>query len=250
HLNFFYREKRPVLRDLSVSIKKGQMTAIVGPTGTGKTTLVHLLMRFYDCPPGSILVDGADIRDFKLNSWVERTAFVSQDPMLFNDTLRANIIYGLNRPVTDGEIMDAARKARLEDVILKLPEGLDTVIGERGAMLSGGEKQRVSITRAFLKDAEILILDEATSALDTKTERSIQQAIDEMGKKRTVIVIAHRLSTVVNADKVVVIEGGCVVEQGTLKTLLDQKGKFYEYWEAQKQRVQNFLEEQTAVTIP
>ncbi len=241
-LHFSYREKRPVLNDLSFSMKKGQMTAIVGPTGAGKTTLVHLLMRFYDCPAGTIFVDGSDIRDFRISSWLGRVAFVGQDPMLFHDTLRANLVYGLNRPVSDQELTDAVRKAKLESMVSRLPEGLDTVIGDRGSTFSGGEKQRVSIARAFLKDAEILILDEATSALDTKTERSIQQALDEMGGKQTLIVIAHRLSTVIHADNVLVIEGGQVVEQGILEGLLQKKGKFYEYWEAQKHRSGNFLE--------
>ena len=240
-LKFSYRVKREVLRGVTFSFEKGQMTAIVGPTGAGKTTLAHLLVRLYECPSGAIFVDGTDIQEYRIKSLVARMALVSQDPMLFNDTLRANITYGLEGSVSDERLAAALRKAKLDELVAKLPEGLETLIGDRGAQLSGGEKQRVSIARAFLKEAEILILDEATSAMDTKTERSIQQAIDESIKENTVLVIAHRLSTIVNADKVVVIEDGRVAEQGTPAVLMEKQGKFYEYWQAQKIRESNFL---------
>jgi len=248
-LTFFYRERHAVLRDLSFEVEKGKMTAIVGPTGAGKTTLVHLLARLYDCPSGMIFVDGIDIREFTLKSLMGRMALVSQDPMLFNDTLKENIAYGLNGEVTDERLALAVKKARLDDFLAKLPEGLQTKIGDRGVQLSGGEKQRVSIARAFLKEAEILILDEATSALDTITERSIQQAIDDSAQGRTILVIAHRLSTILNADKIVVLEAGRVAEQGTLNELMEKKGKFYEYWSAQRTRQSNFLENLQSVSI-
>ena len=248
-LSFSYRGRHTVLRDLSFEVEKGKMTAIVGPTGAGKTTLVHLLARLYDCPPGMVFVDGVDIREFTLKSLVGRMALVSQDPMLFNDTLKENIAYGLNGEVTDERLASAIKKARLDDFLAKLPEGLETTIGDRGVQLSGGEKQRVSIARAFLKEAEILILDEATSALDTITERSIQQAIDDSAQGHTILVIAHRLSTILNADKIVVIEAGRVAEQGTLNELMEKKGKFYEYWNAQRTRQSNFLENLQSVSI-
>lgn len=161
-------------------------------------------------------------------------ALVSQDILLFNDTLRHNITYGMVGPVSEERLIDVAKKARLYDFILRLPKGFDTEIGDRGVKLSGGEKQRVSIARALFKDYEILILDEATSSLDTRTERLIQEAIEEAVKGRTTIVIAHRLSTIRNADKIVVVENGRFVEEGSLAELLEKKGKFYQYWEEQK----------------
>ena len=242
NLKFSYRAKHEVLQDVSFSAERGRMTAIVGSTGAGKTTLAHLLVRLYDCSPGMILMDGIDIREFDLKSLVSRMALVSQDPMLFNDTIRANVTYGLSGEVSEERLAAVLKKAKLDELIAKLPEGLETQIGDRGVQLSGGEKQRVSIARAFLKNADLLILDEATSALDTKTERSIQQAIDDSISECTTLVIAHRLSTILNADKIVVIEDGRVAEQGTLQELMEKKGKFYEYWQAQKIRQANFLE--------
>ena len=234
NLSFSYIKERQVLRDVNFNIGKTKITAIVGPTGAGKTTLVNLLLRFYDSPPGSILVDGDDIRDFDLKSLLAHFAYVSQDIVLFNDTIKNNIIYGLEGKVTEEKLISAVRSSRLYDFISSLPQGFDTYIGDRGVQLSGGEKQRVSIARAFLKGADILILDEATSSLDNRTESLIQEAIDEAVKDKTTIVIAHRLSTIKNADKIVVIEDGRFIEAGTLAELLDKKGKFFEYWEAQK----------------
>ncbi len=222
-----------MLEDISFSVEKTKMTAIVGPTGSGKTTLMSVLMRFYDCEPGMLYVDGMDIREYTLESLRSRMALVSQDTLLFNDTIGNNIAYGL-KDVTKKQIQTAVEEASLADFVAKLPQGLDTIVGDRGVQLSGGEKQRVSIARALLKGADILILDEATSSLDSRTEALIQTAIDRVTKGKTSIVIAHRLSTIKNADTIVVIEHGKCVEQGALEELLAKKGVFHSYWEAQK----------------
>ncbi len=202
------------------------MLGIVGPTGSGKTTLINLILRFYDSPPASIMIDGVDIREFSFKTLRNHMALVSQDTLLFNDTLKNNIIYGLDREVTEKELIDTLQKARLQEFILSLPKGLDTSIGDKGIRLSGGERQRLSIARALLKNADILILDEASSSLDTKTEIFIQQAIEELMRGRTVICIAHRLSTIKGMDKIIVIEGGMLKEEGSLLELLEKKGKF------------------------
>jgi subfamily B ATP-binding cassette protein MsbA len=234
NLNFSYIDKTQVLKDISLTIEKGKITALVGPTGAGKTTLINLILRFYECPPSSIFIDGTDIKEFSLSSLRKHMALVSQDALLFDDTLKNNIVYGLNREISEEELTGIAHKARLYDFIMKLPHKFDTYIGDRGVRLSGGEKQRVTIARALLKNTEILILDEATSSLDSKTEKLIQEAINEAIKGRTTIVIAHRLSTIKNADKIAVVEDGRFIEEGTLPVLLDKKGKFYEYWQEQK----------------
>jgi subfamily B ATP-binding cassette protein MsbA len=233
HLNFSYIPEVQVLEGVTFTIEKGKITAIVGATGAGKTTLVNLLMRFYDCSSSTILIDGVDIREFTLESLRAHMAFVNQEILLFDDTLKMNITYGAGK-VTDEKLVDVAKKARLYDFIMSLPNGFDTLIGERGVKLSGGEKQRTAIARALLKGSEILILDEATSSLDSLTERLIQEAIEEAIKDRTAVIIAHRLSTIRNADKIVVIEDGRVAEQGSLTELMERKGKFWEYWEEQK----------------
>ena len=232
-LNFSYTKEVPVLKNVSLSFSKGKMTALVGPTGSGKTTLISLILRFYDCPSSTIFIDGEDIRGFSIKSLMRHMALVSQETFLLNDTLKANITYGLDN-ISKEKLIEAVKRAQLYGLVMKLPKGLDTLIGDRGVQLSGGEKQRVSVARALLKGAEILILDEATSALDTHTERLIQEAIEEAVKGRTTMVIAHRLSTIKNADKIVVIEEGRFAEEGTLEGLLKKQGKFYHYWEAQK----------------
>ncbi|MEI8349378.1 MAG: ABC transporter ATP-binding protein [Candidatus Omnitrophota bacterium] len=234
HLNFSYTSDTPVLKDVTFSIEKGKMIALVGPTGSGKTTCINLLLRFYDCPPRSILIDGIDIREFTPASLMASVAVVSQDTWLFNDTFRNNIVYGLRRAVSQEELVGITKKARLYDFITSLPDGFDTYIGDRGVQLSGGERQRVSIARALLKNSDILILDEATSSLDSKTERLIQESISETLQGKTVIAIAHRLSTIKHADKILVLEKGRIVEEGSLEDLLARKGKFYEYWQEQK----------------
>lgn len=233
HLSFDYPGRPNVLRDVSLAIPKGSMVAVVGPTGSGKTTLIHLLMRLYDCEPGTLFVDGKDIRTLTLSSLHDHVALVSQETLLLHDTLRNNIAYGLEHPSHE-RVEAVVKQARLGEFVARLPQGLDTLVGDRGVKLSGGEKQRVSIARALLKGAEILILDEATSALDSQTEKLIQEAIDDAVRGRTSIVIAHRLSTVQNADMIVVLEEGKVVEQGKLDELIAKKGVFAGLWNAQK----------------
>ena len=231
HLTFSYGD-REVLHDISVTIPKGKMTAIVGPTGAGKSTFINLIMRYYDCPSNSILIDGKDVRDFSLDSYLGNVALVSQETYLLHDSLRSNIVYGLEG-ISDEAINQAVEQSRLSEYIAQLPQGLDTLVGDRGVKLSGGEKQRVSIARTLLKGAELLILDEATSSLDSTTEHLIQEAIDEAIKDRTSIVIAHRLSTIAHADSIIVLEDGKIVEQGTMQELIDANGKFKELWEQQ-----------------
>ncbi|MBU0457917.1 ABC transporter ATP-binding protein/permease [Patescibacteria group bacterium] len=233
NLDFSYPESRKVLENLSIEFEKGKVTAIVGPTGSGKTTIVSLLMRYYDCAPDSLFIDDTDIREFKLESLLSNIALVSQETLLLHDTLRNNIAYGLDK-VSDEDIKKVIQQARLSEFVSQSPQGIDMLIGDRGVKLSGGEKQRVSIARALLKGSEILVLDEATSSLDTLTERMIQEAIDEAVKDRTAIVIAHRLSTIKHADKIIVLEKGKVVEQGGLDELLEKKGVFFELWEQQR----------------
>jgi len=232
-LNFSYGGGRNILKNIDTTIEKGKMTAVVGPTGSGKTTLINLVLRFYDCPSGTIFVDGEDIRNFTIKSLMSHIAVVSQDALLFNDTFRSNISYGFDG-CSDAMLFDVLKKARLYDLVKSLPRGLDTYIGDKGVRLSGGEKQRIAIARALFKRCEILIFDEASSSLDTKTERLIQEAIDEAVKDKTAIVIAHRLSTIKNADKIIIMNDGVVVEEGTLRDLLQKKGKFFEYWQDQK----------------
>jgi ABC-type multidrug transport system fused ATPase/permease subunit len=234
NLNFSYTPKAKVLEGISFSIDKDKATAIVGPTGSGKTTLVSLLMRFYDCPEGSVFIDGEDIRSFTLASLMRHIAYVAQDTPLLSTTLKENIVYGLDREISGGEMEDILKKSRLYDLVAKLPAGLDTLIGDRGVKLSGGEKQRLALARALLKGASIIILDEATSSLDSITEAQIQEAIAEAVKGKTAVVIAHRLSTIKHSDKIVVIEHGRLSEQGNLQELLEKKGSFYKYWQAQK----------------
>ncbi|MBT8075319.1 MAG: ATP-binding cassette domain-containing protein, partial [Gammaproteobacteria bacterium] len=211
---------RPVLEDISLRFPAGSVTAVVGQSGSGKTTLAGLLPRFYPYNEGSILLDGHELTDYQLSNLRRQIALVSQDVVLFNDTIAGNIAYGALADIDRQAIKRAAEAAYAMEFIEKLPEGLDTILGETGTLLSGGQRQRLAIARALLKNAPILILDEATSALDTESERAIQDALKEVMKGRTTLVIAHRLSTIENADQVIVLGEGRVIEQGTHEELL------------------------------
>ncbi|KAA9369751.1 ABC transporter ATP-binding protein [Ochrobactrum quorumnocens] len=225
-VGFGYNSERPIFDGLNMAISAGETIAFVGSSGAGKTTICSLLPRFYEVSGGAVLVDGIDIRDMTLKSLRSNIGIVSQDVFLFAGTIRENIAYG-RLDASDQDIADAARRARLDAVIAAMPEGYDTVIGERGVKLSGGQKQRLAIARIFLRNPPILILDEATSALDTETERAIQQSLSELSVGRTTLVIAHRLATIVNADRIMVVEGGQIVEQGSHAELLSVKNGRY-----------------------
>ncbi|HZF78047.1 MAG TPA: ABC transporter ATP-binding protein [Acetobacteraceae bacterium] len=224
-VTFGYDPARPVLRGLDLQIRPGETVALVGPSGAGKTTLCSLLPRFYEAQQGRITVDGLDIRDMTLASLRGQIGIVQQDVFLFAGTIRENIAYG-RLDATEAEIRDAARRARLDAMLADLPEGLDTVVGERGARLSGGQKQRLAIARIFLKNPPILILDEATSALDTETERAIQASLAELARGRTTLVIAHRLATIRDADRILVVAEGGIAEQGGHAALLARGGTY------------------------
>jgi subfamily B ATP-binding cassette protein MsbA len=221
-----------VLQDINLEVHPGERVGIVGTSGGGKTTLVNLLPRFYDPAAGAVRIDGIDIREFSVAELRSRIAIVTQEPILFNDTVRANIAYGAESASQD-QILDAARAAYLYDFIQELPEGLDTVIGELGGRLSGGQKQRMCIARALLKNAPILILDEATSALDPEAEELVQKALENLMQGRTSFVIAHRLSTIVDADRIIVLSGGRVVEEGGHASLFRAKGEYYRLYSKQ-----------------
>ena len=232
NVSFGYDQARPVIRDLSLVIGSGETLAIVGPSGSGKSTIGRLLFRFYDVDKGAIRIDGQDVRDVTQRSLHDRIGIVPQDTVLFNETIGYNIAYG-HHFATRERIEAAARAARIHDFVTSLPEGYRTEVGERGLKLSGGEKQRVGIARTILKNPPILLLDEATSALDTETEKEIKVSLNEMSKGRTVIMIAHRLSTVVDADRILVLEAGKVIEEGRHEELLARGGRYAEMWHHQ-----------------
>ena len=216
---------REILHELSFAVPAGKKFALVGASGAGKSTISRLLFRFYDVSSGAIYIDDQDIRDVKQSSVREAIGIVPQDTVLFNDTIYYNIAYG--DPTADrAAIENAARMAKIEDFILSSPDGYETMVGERGLKLSGGEKQRVAIARTILKNPRILLFDEATSALDTNTEREIQKSLGEVSQGKTTLVIAHRLSTVIDADEILVLSAGSVIEYGTHEALLAQNGRY------------------------
>ncbi len=233
HADFAYDPRRPILQDISFEIPGGRTLAIVGPTGGGKSTIARLLFRFYDPQGGGIFIDGQDLRDVTQASLRHAIGVVPQDTVLFNDSIYYNIAYG--RPeATEIEVMEAARRAQLTDFIAKLPDGYATRVGERGLKLSGGEKQRVAIARVILKNPQILIFDEATSSLDSHTEHEIQASLNELSARRTTLIIAHRLSTVVDADEILVLDDGAIVERGTHGALLARGGVYAAMWDRQQ----------------
>jgi ATP-binding cassette subfamily B protein len=234
-VSFNYEDKKPVLKGIDLTIKAGETIAFVGPSGAGKTTICSLIPRFYDVKAGSISIDGIDIREMTKKSLRSQIGIVQQDVFLFTGTLKENIAYGM-LDATDEQISEAARKAHLETFIEGLPDGYETQIGERGLKLSGGQKQRIAIARMFLKNPPILILDEATSALDTETERIIQQALTELAENRTTLIIAHRLATIRNADKIIVVTEEGIAEEGRHDDLLKQGGIFANLHQLQFQK--------------
>ncbi|HCW7342023.1 TPA: SAV1866 family putative multidrug efflux ABC transporter [Staphylococcus aureus] len=226
HVSFQYNDNEaPILKDINLSIEKGETVAFIGMSGGGKSTLINLIPRFYDVTSGQILIDGHNIKDFLTGSLRNQIGLVQQDNILFSDTVKENILLG--RPTaTDEEVVEAAKMANAHDFIMNLPHGYDTEVGERGVKLSGGQKQRLSIARIFLNNPPILILDEATSALDLESESIIQEALDVLSKDRTTLIVAHRLSTITHADKIVVIENGHIVETGTHRELIAKQGAY------------------------
>ena len=238
HVSFAYENGNPILKDVSFSIPQGSMTAIVGPSGSGKTTITRLIARFWDIQDGSITVGGHDVKEFTCDSLLKNMSMVFQNVYLFHDTIENNIKFGCP-DATHEQVVEAAKKACCHDFISALPQGYDTVIGEGGSTLSGGEKQRISIARAMLKDAPIILLDEATASVDPENEVHLQQAISALVKNKTLIVIAHRLSTIRDADQILVVDNGKIVEKGVHAELIQQKGIYQKFWNI-RQKARNW----------
>lgn len=236
-IHFAYEKEQPILSEISFTATLGELVAIVGPSGAGKTTLVNLIPRFYDATRGAVLIDGVDVRSVTLRSLRAQMGIVTQETILFDDTVHNNIAYG-RRDISPDRVREAAGLANAHDFIAALPEGYQTRIGERGVRLSGGQRQRIAIARAILKDPPILILDEATSSLDTESERAVQEALDRVMEHRTTFVIAHRLSTILRADRILVLKDGTIVETGTHSSLLARRGVYAHLYEAQLQGVE------------
>ena len=233
NISFGYDERRTVIKDISFEVPNGKKVAIVGPTGAGKSTISRLLFRFYDPTNGSIYINDENINSISQHSLRKIIGVVPQDTVLFNDTIHYNISYG-DPKASEDDIINAAKNADIHDFVISLPDGYETIVGERGLKLSGGEKQRVAIARTFLKNPKILFFDEATSALDSTTEKEIQKNLENMSKDKTTLIIAHRLSTAAYADNIIVLDKGSIIEQGSHNYLLDLKGKYFEMWEKQK----------------
>lgn len=238
HVSFAYENGNPILKDVSFSIPQGSMTAIVGPSGGGKTTITRLIARFWDVQEGSITIGGHDVKEFTCDSLLKNMSMVFQNVYLFHDTIENNIKFGCP-DATHEQVVEAAKKACCHDFISALPQGYDTVIGEGGSTLSGGEKQRISIARAMLKDAPIILLDEATASVDPENEMHLQQAISALVKNKTLIVIAHRLSTIRDADQILVVDNGKIVEKGVHAELIQQKGIYQKFWNI-RQKARNW----------
>ena len=238
HVSFAYENGNPILKDVSFSIPQGSMTAIVGPSGDGKTTITRLIARFWDVQEGSITIGGHDVKEFTCDSLLKNMSMVFQNVYLFHDTIENNIKFGCP-DATHEQVVEAAKKACCHDFISALPQGYDTVIGEGGSTLSGGEKQRISIARAMLKDAPIILLDEATASVDPENEVHLQQAISALVKNKTLIVIAHRLSTIRDADQILVVDNGKIVEKGVHAELIQQKGIYQKFWNI-RQKARNW----------
>ena len=226
-------EKKVVLKDVTLDVQQGETIAFVGMSGGGKSSLISLIPRFYDVTAGRILLDGTDIRSFKIRSLRDKIGMVLQDNILFSESVKENILLG-NPGATDEEVIEAAKAANAHEFIMNLPNGYDTLVGERGVKLSGGQKQRVAIARVFLKNPPILVLDEATSALDLESEHLIQEAIDKLARDRTTFIVAHRLSTITHADRIVLIEHGEIVEIGSHEQLMSIKGHYYKLFQVQQ----------------
>ena len=242
---FSYDGQREVLHKVNLTVPVGSKVALVGNSGGGKSTVTALIPRLYEIDSGSITIDGTDIKEFTISSLREQIAMVFQDNFLFDGTVRENLLYGKEN-ATDEEIAFAIKSAYLDEFVKKLPQGLDTMIGERGLLLSGGQKQRLAIARAILKNAPVVILDEATSALDNKSEKVVQQALDKLMEGRTTIVIAHRLSTIMDSDKILVINDGHVVEEGSHSELLAKNGPYSVLYNSQFSKVHNAEDTETS----
>jgi subfamily B ATP-binding cassette protein MsbA len=233
-VTFRYKPDEPaVIKSVSTTVDRGTMVAIVGPSGAGKSTLMALIARLYDPQQGRITVDGVDLRDLDMGSWRRRMSVVTQDIFIFNDTVANNIRFGRGDVALE-RVRAAADLAAAAEFIEQLPQGYDTILGDRGVRLSGGQQQRIAIARAIIADPDLLIFDEATSNLDTFTERAIQRAMEQMSQSRTVLVIAHRLSTIRRADKIIVLEAGAIVEEGSHRELLHRRGTYWEMVEHQR----------------
>ena len=231
NVTFAYKGRAKVLKDISITFEKGKTTAIVGRSGSGKTTIINLLLRLFDVDQGEVKIDGLNVKQYKQVSWLDKIGFVSQDTFIFNDTIRNNITFGSK--YSDEEVVRASEYADAHSFITELPSGYDTFVGDKGMRLSGGQRQRIAVARAMIRDPEVLIFDEATNALDNISEAAVQKAIDEISKDHTVIVVAHRLSTVVHADKIIVLGDGRVAEEGTHKELMGNGGAYSELYQSQ-----------------